>query len=139
MAHTMEIPTATSPQQCCDVASLSTKKILVIDDHHAITEFMAKFLTLKGYRVEVAYDATDILRLVREFLPDLLIIDFSMPSVNGLEAVRRVRGAGFLDLPVIMMTGAYEHLAKKDRDIADVLTKPFDITTVLLEMVQKHI
>ncbi|HEU4322244.1 MAG TPA: response regulator [Roseiflexaceae bacterium] len=139
MAHTMEIPSTTSPQQCCDVASVSTKKILVVDDHHAITEFMAKFLTLKGYRVEVAYDATDILSLVRAFAPDLLIIDFSMPCVNGLEAVRKLRGAGFLDLPVIMMTGAYEHLAKKDRDIADVLTKPFDITTALIDMVRKHI
>lgn len=138
MSYLMEPPTAVatfSPK----AAVASGRRILVVDDHRAITEFMAKFLTLKGYRVEVAFDATNILNLVRDFNPDLLIIDFSMPVVNGLEAVRQLRGAGYQRLPVIMMTGAYEQLIKQEHDVAEVLAKPFDITTVLLETVQRHL
>lgn len=138
MSHLMEPPASVatfSPKAAVAVG----RRILVVDDHRAITEFMARFLTLKGYQVEVALDATNILNLVRTFEPDLLIIDFSMPVVNGLEAVRLLRGAGYQHLPVIMMTGAYEQLIRQEGDIAEVLAKPFDITTVLLETVRRHL
>ena len=121
------------------MAVAASRRILVVDDHRAITEFMARFLTLKGYRVEIAFDATNIVNLARDFDPDLLIIDFSMPEINGLEAVHQLRSAGFQRLPVIMMTGAYEHLVKQESGIAEVLAKPFDITSVLLETIQRYI
>jgi len=138
MSYLLEPPTAVAPINSA-VATVGGRRILVVDDHRGITEFMARFLTLKGYRVEVAFDATNIVNQARDFDPNLLIIDFSMPEVNGLEAVRQLRGAGFQRLPVIMMTGAYEHLIKQENDIAEVLAKPFDITTVLLETIQRYI
>jgi DNA-binding response OmpR family regulator len=138
MSYLLEPPAAVAPINSA-VAAAGGRRILVVDDHRAITEFMARFLTLKGYRVEVAFDATNIVNQARDFDPNLLIIDFSMPEVNGLEAVRQLRCAGFQRLPVIMMTGAYEHLIKQESDIAEVLAKPFDITTVLLETIQRYV
>ena len=80
--------------------------ILVVDDHAATREPLAKLLRFQGYETAVAADGAEALEAVRERRPDLVLLDLLMPGMDGVtflnEAARELGGA---DLPVIVMTG----------------------------------
>jgi DNA-binding NarL/FixJ family response regulator len=69
-------------------------RVIVADDHHCVREGLVALLDRES-DIEVvaqARDGMELVRLAREWLPDVLLVDLSMPCMNGVEAIRRLRG-----------------------------------------------
>lgn len=96
--------------------------ILVVDDEPLICELLTDLLSDEGYRIACAADGREALDQVARALPDLVVSDLSMPRVNGVEFIRRLRALGHA-IPVVLLS-AY----RVPGDLPDVrlISKPFD-------------
>ncbi len=79
-------------------------RILIIDDDESIRSVFKRFLTGRGYEVEVASDGRKGLRFLEEVDVDLVLTDIMMPETDGLEVVMSIRGQE-PNIPVIAMSG----------------------------------
>ncbi|MEZ5165526.1 MAG: response regulator [Acidimicrobiales bacterium] len=79
--------------------------ILIAEDDRRVRESLDRALTLEGYEVVTANDGARALELHGEHRADVLLLDVSMPNVDGLTVCRRVRQAGD-DTPILMLTAA---------------------------------
>ncbi|MDB5777061.1 MAG: hypothetical protein JWP38_3194 [Herbaspirillum sp.] len=110
-------------------------KVLVIDDDDDVRSHLVECLTLLGYDVSEAADGFVGLEMMGACLPDVLLIDFSMPRINGAEVVKRARENGF-NMPVIFASGHSNTEALNDAVgfKANVLLKPFSVQTLAQSM-----
>ena len=103
------------------------ERILIIEDEDRILQFLQRGLTYEGYRVETASDGPSGLALARSEVPDLVILDWMLPGLDGLEVCRRLRAAG--PTPILMLT-ARESVSDRvlglDAGADDYLVKPFE-------------
>ncbi len=113
-------------------------RIAVIDDEPHIRELLSLALGHRGYQVRCAADGAAGLTLVREWLPDLIVLDVMMPKVSGIEllpALRRVT-----DAPVVMLSARGE-VEDKVEGLAhgadDYLSKPFEISELIAHVEAK--
>jgi CheY-like chemotaxis protein len=80
--------------------------ILVVDDFEDNREMYTQFLRFNGYRVAEAVDGLDALAKAGALLPDLIVMDLSLPVVDGWEATRRLKAdPSTREIPVIALTG----------------------------------
>ena len=104
------------------------EKILIIDDNKLIRKTLKETLLKVGYTILEAEDGLDGLKLVRSEYPDLVITDFQMPGMNGLEVLAEIRKLN-LSLPVILLT-AFGDVVLTIKSIQlgafDFLEKPID-------------
>jgi DNA-binding response OmpR family regulator len=119
------------------VATGGGKLILVVDDEEEIRVLLKRLLTQKGHRVIEADRGLLALRLVKEHLPDLIILDAMLPELHGFDIARRIKGsAKYGRIPIIMVSAVYrgwriaEDL-KQNYGVEDYLEKPFRIADVL--------
>lgn len=90
------------------------KKILVIDDKHDIRALVCKFLNKKGFFAFRAKNAWQGLRLASRFLPDLILLDISMPLINGFTVLKRLKESEkTMHIPIIMLTGRDDDNSKE--------------------------
>ena len=104
------------------------RTVLVVDDEEAIAEAVRKRLESEGYRVEVAFDGPEAIRLHGEVSPDLVVLDLMLPGMDGLEVCREIQRDGWT--PVLMLTARTEETDKVAGFAAgadDYLTKPFSL------------
>jgi two-component system, OmpR family, phosphate regulon response regulator PhoB len=105
--------------------------LLMVEDDAAIREMLQTFLDSKGYRVNQAESGEAALEQLAESTPDLLLLDWMLPDLDGIEIIRRVRQREHLsDLPIIMLTAKAEEIDKvKGLDIGadDYMTKPVSL------------
>ena len=81
------------------------KKILIVEDHPDSRDLLALYLRMQGYTVYTAEDGREGLRLVQLDCPNLIITDLSMPHLDGVELIRRVRQLPECHVtPIIVMT-----------------------------------
>jgi CheY-like chemotaxis protein len=101
-------------------------RLLVVDDEMEVCQGLGALLRGRGYEVELAFDGTQVLeRLCREPRPDLLLLDFSMPEVDGEQVLRRVRAdPRTKDLPVLLATASTIDLERIPK-ASGVLRKPY--------------
>ncbi len=103
--------------------------ILVVEDEPAIQELISAALQHAGHRVLRAYSAEEAVPLVNETLPDVVLLDWMLPGLSGIQFARRLRGEERTrELPVIMLTARGEEqdkVAGLDAGADDYLTKPF--------------
>ncbi|PIV22188.1 MAG: phosphate regulon transcriptional regulatory protein PhoB [Hydrogenophilales bacterium CG03_land_8_20_14_0_80_62_28] len=103
--------------------------ILVVEDEPGIQEVLKFNLAQQGYAVRVACDGEQALSLSRDALPDLVLLDWMLPGMSGLEVARRMRAdARLRTIPIIMLTARAEERDKvQGLDIGadDYITKPF--------------
>jgi two-component system response regulator MprA len=103
------------------------ERILIIEDEDKILQFLQRGLTYEGYRVETASDGPSGLAMARSEVPDLVILDWMLPGLDGLEVCRRLRAAG--PTPILMLT-ARESVSDRvlglDAGADDYLVKPFE-------------
>ena len=102
----------------------------MVDDEQSVTNVLSRFLTSLQYEVAVAQDGEEALEIVRKDPPDLILLDFHMPRIGGLEFMRNAKlyAPG---VPIIMVTGVDDEVeAKKTMELGavDYVTKPFDLT-----------
>ena len=102
------------------------KRVLVVDDDAKTVELVKLYLNRDGYKVEVAYDGLEALRLAREVKPDLIVLDLMLPGYDGLQVCRTLRQES--DVPIIMLTARTteeDKLKGLGLGADDYVTKPF--------------
>ena len=104
-------------------------RIIIVDDDPMIIDIVRATLEKDGHIVGALPDGTSVADVAVHKRPDLMILDCSMPHVNGIDALREVRRSTNFDLPILMLTG---RTSASDERIAfhagadDYLRKPFD-------------
>ncbi|QPJ66346.1 MAG: response regulator transcription factor [Candidatus Nitrohelix vancouverensis] len=102
-------------------------RILVVEDEKKVAGFIRKGLEEETYAVDVAYDGEEGLFLAKENQYDLIILDWMLPKIDGMEVLSRLRKAKN-DTPVILLTAkdaVEDKVAGLNRGADDYLTKPF--------------
>lgn len=109
------------------------RTILVVDDEWAIAEVLESLLSDEGYRVIIANNGKQALERLAEWPPDLIMLDFMMPVMDGkatLEAVRE--DAKTADIPVVIMSSLPEETIRERCSGYQIfLRKPFRVAAVL--------
>jgi two-component system phosphate regulon response regulator PhoB len=106
-----------------------TATVLVVEDEPAIQELIAYTLRQAGHQPMRADTAEDAMRLVQNALPDLVLLDWMLPGVSGMELARRLRAdKRTRTIPIIMLTARadeQEKIAGLEAGADDYITKPF--------------
>jgi len=108
------------------------RRILIVDDEPQITRVLRTSLDAHGYDLRVANDGDTALQIARDWSPDLMITDLSMPVMDGLELCRRFRRNS--NAPIIVLSVKGEERTKVqalDAGADDYVTKPFGINELL--------
>jgi two-component system OmpR family response regulator len=108
-------------------------RILVVDDEGSIVDAVATALRYEGFEVHEASNGRDALRLVGELEPDLIVLDWMLPDIEGIEVGRRLREQGF-KTAILFLTAkdAVEHKVDALRAGGDdYVTKPFSLAEVV--------
>jgi CheY-like chemotaxis protein len=120
---------------------MSEPRVLLVDDELSSAEVLALVLAGEGYQVTLAADGRQALARLEEAAPDLLVIDFMMPGMNGAELVKAIREREqFSGTPVVLISGAPEAALRAYQASYDAfLRKPFGLDEFLrtLERVRK--
>jgi two-component system response regulator MprA len=102
--------------------------LLLVDDDAPIRRMLTRTLAAEGYAVEAAADGGAALAAVERSLPDAIVLDVTMPGLDGLAVTRRLRAKG-LRVPILLLTARdaiHERVAGLDAGADDYLVKPFD-------------
>ena len=110
-------------------------RILVADDDPSVRELCQIILATEGYEVLLAEDAAQAIALAREHHPDLILLDWMMPGVDGMDALLILKGdAATADIPVVMLTAldGMPQITLATYNGADsYVTKPFEVADLL--------
>lgn len=115
-------------------------KVLLVEDEEKLAKFIEMELGYEGYEVTVANDGLSGLMAARDTEPDLVLLDWMMPGLSGVEVCRRLRSTGFKE-PVILLTAkddVSDRVAGLDAGADDYIVKPFSIEE-LLARVRAHL
>jgi two-component system phosphate regulon response regulator PhoB len=111
---------------------LAQPQILVVEDEDSLATLLQYNLEKEGYAVRVAADGEEALLLVDEGLPDLIVLDWMLPKISGIEVCRRLRQKSeSRNVPVIMLTARGEETDRirgLDTGADDYVVKPFSMT-----------
>jgi CheY-like chemotaxis protein len=108
---------------------MEAKKILVADDESHILHVVSLKLKNAGFRVVTARDGQEAFEMAGQEMPDLIITDYHMPQMSGIEMCRKLKqDAATANIPAIMLTARGYHLEPHDTEqsgILRMLSKPF--------------
>lgn len=109
--------------------------VLIVEDEEALVTLLQYNFEKENYRVSVARNGPEALLLIDEMLPDLIILDWMLPEISGLELCRQLRSrTKTRNLPIIMLTARGEEADRirgLDTGADDYITKPFSMTELL--------
>jgi two-component system phosphate regulon response regulator PhoB len=109
--------------------------VLVMEDEDALATLLSYNLEKEGYRVVVASDGEEGMLQIEERLPDLVLLDWMLPKLSGIEVCRRIRGKSETrNMPIIMLTARGEEsdrIRGLDTGADDYLTKPFSMSELI--------
>ncbi len=112
-----------------------TGRLFIVDDNEMNRDMLARRLERKGYQIQVAESAQQLLQDIKPDSADIVLLDIEMPDMSGLEALKKLReGFSSIELPVIMVTAKNqsEDIVKAlDLGANDYLTKPVDFPVAL--------
>lgn len=103
------------------------KKILVVDDEPSISMLIEFNLKLVGFKVHCVYDGEAVFDAVKQFRPDLIVLDLMLPKMDGIQVCRELRKQNNL-VPIMMLTALQDltdKIAGLDNGADDYMTKPF--------------
>ena len=108
------------------------ERILIIEDDEEILRVLKRVLTYEGYTVDTALTGQVGLTLAREQMPDLIVLDWMLPKMDGLEVCRRLQKLG--NQPILMLTAkdtTQDRVEGLDAGADDYVVKPFEIEELL--------
>lgn len=108
------------------------ERILIIEDDEAILKLLRRSMAYEGYQVDTAPDGEQGLILARDEHPDLVVLDWMLPGMDGLEVCRRLRAGG--SVPILMLTAKdtiQDRVQGLDAGADDYLIKPFELDELL--------
>lgn len=113
-------------------------KVLIVEDEEAISDLLSYNLEKEGFAVAVSADGDEAMVSVKESRPDLILLDWMLPNVSGIELCRQLRGQSETrEIPVIMLTARGE---EEDRvrglttGADDYVSKPFSMSELVARM-----
>ncbi len=108
--------------------------ILVVDDEAQIRDLLKRFLSLRGYQVQLASDGRQALTMVEQEAPQLIVLDMYMPGMNGVEVLRQLRERKFTGGVILLTASQDDKLLQEALDLGsvDVLGKPVDLERLAL-------
>jgi DNA-binding response OmpR family regulator len=115
-----------------------TKRVLIVDDEFGIVEALTDVLGEEGYAVTTARNGRDGLKRIAEVKPDLLIVDYMMPVMDGLELIEELKAHKDGAIPIILMTAVKKDQLPTGFKVQAILQKPFGVDE-LLELVKQLI
>ena len=115
---------------CDDCAPVSPRRVLVVDDDPDIRELLVTALADDGYIAESAQNGRDALDVLERFDADVVVLDLMMPVMDGWTFAERMKERRAI--PIVVLSAARD-LARHASQLgaADVVTKPFDLETLL--------
>jgi CheY-like chemotaxis protein len=119
-------------------ADAARPRVLIADDNPQGVELLEAYLSGSDYDVATAADGEETLRKVKDWHPDLILLDIMMPRISGFEVCKRLRSdPQTLDIAILMVT-ALDQQSDIDRAVEagtdDFLTKPINKTELLLRV-----
>jgi DNA-binding response OmpR family regulator len=108
-------------------------RILLVEDDPKLAKFIEIELSLEGYQVTITQNGLDGLMVARDTQPDLLILDWMLPGISGLDLCLRLRSTG-IQVPIIMLTARDEvpdRVTGLNAGADDYVTKPFSMEELL--------
>ncbi|MCB9454029.1 MAG: response regulator transcription factor [Anaerolineaceae bacterium] len=111
---------------------MTGERVLVIEDEARIAQLIERGLIYEGYRVSVARDGLAGLAAARDVPPDLVILDWMLPGLDGLEVCKRLQAGG--DMPILMLTAkddVKDRVTGLDSGADDYLVKPFQMDELM--------
>jgi DNA-binding response OmpR family regulator len=114
---------------------LEGASVLLVEDDPAIVEIVSLGLSYEGADVAVATDGREAVRLHRETAPDLVLLDLTLPGLDGMTVLERIRG--HRDTPVIVLTardGLEDRVEGLEAGADDYVTKPFQFPELVARM-----
>ncbi|MFT5775093.1 phosphate regulon transcriptional regulator PhoB [Hyphomonas sp.] len=109
--------------------------VLIAEDESAVSELLLYNLQKEDYEVAIAADGEEALMMIDERAPDLILLDWMLPKVSGIEVCRRIRSGGANpNMPIIMLTARGEEsdrIRGLDTGADDYVTKPFSTTELM--------
>jgi len=111
------------------------KTILIADDEIDIVETLQFMLESEGFNVLTAYDGEEALKIARNAIPDIILLDVMMPKINGYKVSRLLKfDKKFHDIPILMITARSQEedkLIGEETGADEYITKPFEISNVI--------
>lgn len=110
---------------------MEDKRVLVVDDEKLIVKGIRFSLEQEGMKVDCAYDGEEALKLAKENIYDILLLDVMLPKYDGFEVCRQI--GEYSDVPIIMLTAKGDDMDKilgLEYGADDYITKPFNILEV---------
>lgn len=107
--------------------------LLIVDDEYVITEILECIFEDEGYTVVKTVSAVNALKVLDRVRPDLVIADFMMPVMNGVELATAIRAHPvFHQLPIVLMTGGAADQAQATSGLfTEIVTKPFEVKALI--------
>ena len=103
------------------------QRILVVDDDENIAELIGLYLNKECFETKLVYDGEQALKAVKDFAPNLVLLDIMLPGIDGYEVLREIRRGG--SLPVIMLSAkgeTFDRVLGLELGADDYIMKPFD-------------
>ncbi len=127
-----------------DEVAAEGKLILVVDDEEDIRKLVRRVLTAKGLRVIEADRGQLALRMVKEHMPDLIVLDAMLPELHGFDIAKRIKGSEkYGHIPIIMVSAVYKGRIAEDLKanygVEEYIEKPFkisDVTSCVLRLLE---
>jgi two-component system, OmpR family, alkaline phosphatase synthesis response regulator PhoP len=113
-------------------------RVLIADDNPQGVELLEAYLTGTDYETQIAYDGEETLRKIKDWHPDIVLLDIMMPKISGFEVCKRLRAnPQTADIVVLMVTALDQH-SDIDRAVEagtdDFLTKPINKAELLVRL-----
>ncbi len=108
------------------------ERILIIEDDEAIVKVLRRGLAYEGYQVDAALDGETGLSMARDHNPDLVILDWMLPGMDGLEVAQRMRSVS--NVPILILTAKdtiSDRVQGLDSGADDYMVKPFELDELL--------
>lgn len=113
-------------------------EILIVDDDRDVAQTIKLALQRRGFGAQVAYSGIEAIRMLAHYHPSLIVLDVSMPGIDGFEVCRRIRNTPKItDLPIIFLTARGQDQDRIDGFRAgadDYLSKPFNLEELILRV-----
>jgi DNA-binding response OmpR family regulator len=111
----------------------SKKKIMIVEDEPSLVFTLRDTLENEGYEVAIVETGTEALEQVKDFSPDLMLLDIMLPGMSGFEVCKKIREMKF-NFPIIMLTARDQEIDKVtglNIGADDYITKPFGVKELL--------
>ncbi len=111
-------------------------RLLVVEDDASIASMLRRGLSFEGYSVSLVSNGTEALEVLRDSMPDLIVLDVMLPGMTGIEVCRKIRAAGE-EVPILMLTardGVSDRVTGLDAGADDYLVKPFAFEELLARL-----